>query len=156
MIGGARRTQTRRVGVTETTNCKNKGGTSTSQLRIPTDAGTLQEHISYCKKQLNGVDVDRALSLRVLSAAFTMQLEYLTKIPSGPVERPAIRDRICSMFKISAPTFGSIKNEFLGNNKTIYVSSRGGNTTRKVTRIRCTKRTMIKVREFIREKRKKN
>jgi transposase len=134
----------------------NRGTKRKAQVRLPTSIAEIDDHLAWIRKQLHGVDIDRSASLRVLRAVMTMQKNYrqeLARHSGQQVKKPRIRETICAWMGISAPTYGSILQGFLQNNRSVYVSCRGGNTTEKTSRIKHTKRNQVLVREFVRKRR---
>ena len=94
-----------------------------------------------------------------------MQEDYLLEkrkcsTQNGRTVKPAkIRDRVCNLFGISAPTYCSIISSYL-KDRTLNVSGkygggRSGNRSSKDTRIPDTKAVQIRIRDFVRGKRAK-
>jgi hypothetical protein len=128
--------------------------------RLPTDLGEIASMEKQISKQLNGLDIDRNLSLRVVKAALVIQKEYLERKVSqdAAVGLPAIRRQICKLFSISPTSYCAIMQSYFGN-QTVYTSGKGGegrsgNTMKKQTRIPEAKALEVKVREFVRMQRK--
>lgn len=99
-------------------------------VRIPTDPVILKRFIKQLSQRLHGEVVEGSLSLRVLKAAFTMQLQYQEKLTRQGEQKkpppPQIRQKIAAMLGLSSVTFGSIMRDFLLGNR-IYSSHRTGN-----------------------------
>ena len=122
----------------------------------------MEKHIS---KQLKGENIDKNLSLRVLTATFRMQRDYLeSKCKKGSQtgtqqKAPVIRAKVCHLFGISAPTYSKIVQGHLLNSS-MYISGkddegRSGNRMAKQTRIPRTKTVQIAVREWVRQRQAK-
>lgn len=136
----------------------------TSQARIPNNLRSVSAMKKHITKLLQGTDITRELSLRVCRAALSMQEDYLLEKrkcsqQNGREPKPAkIRERVCALFGISAPTYGSIISNYL-TNRSAYVSGkfqsgRSGNMKAKESRIPDTKAVQIRVREFVRAKKR--
>ena len=113
----------------------------------------MQRHI---RNQLKGCNVDRNLSLRVLSCSLTMQRDYLvrkSKKKGKKVRPPTIRSRILQLFGISPNTYSAIMNMYL-RHRIIYATGhngqgRVGNRQEKITRVPRTNQVQVKIREWV-------
>ena len=143
---------------------QNKTRSGRSSTSLPTNIRSISMMEKHVRKQLHGHDIDSNLSLRVVSASLRIQKNYLEavrKIGQSKVltiPKPAIRKTICETFSISERTYGNIMKQYLVHRQP-YVSGkdmagRSGNRCAKVTRIPDTKKIVIIVRDFVREKRK--
>jgi hypothetical protein len=126
------------------------------------DLRSISLRLNHITKQLQGADIDRALSLHVIKGALQLQKNHLEKRKKyGPGKKPqvkatAIRATMCDILGISTHIYGNIMSEYLLNNN-IYASGqkgvgRSGNTSAKATRIPHTAGLQIRVREFVRDK----
>ena len=100
------------------------------QTRLPTRLDVVTSKLETIKKLLMGLEIDRASSLRILRASFTMQKDYIgdkVKAPDQKHKAPAIRDTVCRLFGVSSATYQSIMDEFIHRNR-VYTSMRSGNT----------------------------
>ena len=95
----------------------------------------------FVRKQLKRVDVDRNLSIRVITAAFSMRKVYLQakqKKIKKTIPKPCICQGVCNSFGISSQTYSRIMQSYL-RNKFFYVTGvqakKGGNKQQKTTRI---------------------
>ena len=91
-------------------NKKRSSPTPTIKSQLPVTLRRLEPMQRHIRNQLKGCDVDRNLSLRVLSASHTMQKDYLvtkSKKKGKKVSPPAIRSRILQVFGISPNTLQS-------------------------------------------------
>lgn len=137
----------------------------TAKPRIPNNLRSVSALKKAVTKRLQGTDFTPGLSLRVVRAALLMQEDYLLEKRRCSVQnrsqmKPAkIRERVCHLFGISAPTYSAILSNYL-TNQTKYLSGRygegrSGNMATKETRIPDTKAVQNRVREFVRERRAK-
>lgn len=137
-------------------------GVHKRRAQIPTTVRALSPLEKHISRMLKGADIDKNLSLRVLTAAFRIQKDYLEArrkkgVDKKSVRRPMIRAQVCGMFGISERSFSKIMQSYLINRK-IYASGwcdsgRGGNISRKDTRIPRTNAVEILVRQWVRERR---
>ena len=109
---------------------------------MPTILQQLVPMKRFVWKQLKGVDVNRNLSIRVITSAFSMQKVYLQakqKKKEKTIPKPCICQRVCNFLGISSQMFGRIMQSYL-RNKSFYVTGvqagkRGGNKQQRTTRI---------------------
>ena len=145
-------------------NPKKATSAPAQQTSLPTNLQAIAGMENHISKQLKGLDIDKNMSLRVMQAVLREQKRYLEvkqevgKKKGASVPRAGVRDKVCSFFSISSPTYGSIVREYL-TGRSVYKSGiddlgRSGNRQAKDQRIPQTKEVQIKVREFIREQRK--
>ena len=141
-------------------NKKKSCTTATIKSQLPLTLRRLEPMQRHIRNQLRGCDVDRNLSLRVLSASLTMQRDYLvmkSKKKGKKVRHPAIRSRILQMFGISPNTYSAIMKMYL-RDCIIYVTGRNGqgragNRLEKITRVPRTNQVQVKIREWVRQRR---
>eukprot|EP00977_Amphora_coffeiformis_P020022 scaffold7808_cov184-Amphora_coffeaeformis.AAC.1 len=121
------------------------------QTRLPTDRRSISNRLNRIRKEIQGTQYDKNLSLRVIHAALKLQDEYLvTKAKhSDRTPAPKVRDTICGLFAISSKTYSNIMKEYFARN--LYSSSMRGNFTAKETRIPSTESVIILIREFVRK-----
>ena len=144
---------------------KARNETHSTRVRIPDNLRSVSALKKSLVPRLRGSDITESLSLRVCRAALSMQEDYLLERrkcasqKDRQVKPAKIRERVCKLFGISAPTFSTIISSYL-KDRTIYSSGkfdtgRSGNRTSKDTRIPDTKQVQIRVREFVRSRRAK-
>ena len=131
--------------------------------KLPSEIRQVVAMKKHVTKQLHGSDFDKGLSLRVIKAALTMQVDYLKEVKrrgaakQSSVRPPAVRKTICHYLGISPATYSCIINRYL-EDRTVYASGqegqgRTGNRAVRVTRIKRTKANQILIRNFVRGKR---
>ena len=119
-------------------------------------------------KRLQGNDINANLSLRIVKASLERQethLRYNQKIgkkENKGAKPPPVRDTICKLFSIGAPTYARIMSAYFNNNHNRVVYSSGqqgsgrrGNRRQKITRIPRTRELQVRVREFVRGRRER-
>lgn len=109
------------------------------------------------QRHLNGTEYNLAISARMVSAALTMQVDYLEELRKMGQKRrqklvkPAIRNTICRLFHVSPHTYSKIMTAFLSD-RTIYEKKRGGNEGTPINaRIWPTQENVFVVRDFVRD-----
>ena len=139
-----------------------KGPNKQPKLRLSSmSTKSLTKHLHHVKKRLNGTTYDSHLSLRVVHAACSLQMEYLEAKSKNSGGRngpppPKVWDRVCKLFGVSSPTYSNIINKYLLSDeyhRTAYESAGKGNSERKDTRIPNTKQVVLEIRTFVRNER---
>ena len=121
---------------------------------LPNSLPSVVKTLQHLKKNLSSQPYHPDLSLRVQHAAFTLQQEYLSQKSKRsssvtPAKAAKIREQICSLFAISPNTYSKIMNSGMKG----HTTGDRGNFEPKATRVPVNSATVVRIRDFVRQKR---
>lgn len=127
-------------------------------VRLPTNTRSVSTYLNHLKARLKSKPYDSVTSNRIVHAALTLQHEYCQeRVKKSGVKAvpPKVRERISKLFAISPNTYTKIMNSFFDSYSNAYATGQRGGNASLDTVLPQTKKTVIDIRTFVRERRAK-
>ena len=129
---------------------------SGNSVRLPVTTKSVSKYLTHLKARLKSKPYDSVASNRVVHAALTLQLEYCkekVKKDGRKPPPPKVRERVCELFSLSPNTYSKIIKSFFDSVSESYSTGGRGGHPNKNTVLPQTKKTVIDIRTFVRNRR---